>query len=152
MWSSDYVIAAICPTHLGFKIAFTDPDDFLLDWMDFGEEEIYQMMRYLRDQKKGCNDLRVIGCPNDRWPLGLVKIFEGYGHRPQWVDPELARQVVRHQAEWNRRRKYHRARTLGHLYRLEDKNFMLPDPKVIVTEWERRVAQESISECDYYNR
>jgi len=149
--SSDYVIAAISPTNQGFKIAFTDPEDFLLDWMEFGEEEIYRMIRYLGEQKEYCNELRIVGCPNDRWPLGLPKIFEAFGHNLSWVDPELVRQVMQHMAEWNRRRKYHRARTLGHLYRLDIKNYAI-EPKDIAIEWERKVAQEIISECEWHNR
>lgn len=146
---SDYVIAAISPTDSGFKIAFTDPNDTLMDWMEFEDEEICRMMRYLTQQKKSCNDLRVIGCPYDRWTLGLVKILEGYGHGPQWLEPELARQVMHHTVEWDRRRNYHRARTLGHLYRLNEKHFIL-DPQVVALEWERKVAQEIVSECDWH--
>jgi len=150
--SGEYVTAAISPTDSGFKIAFTDSEDFLLDWIEFGEEEISRMIRYLKEQKECCKELRVITCPLDRWPLGLAKLIEGFGYRLHWVEPELVRQVMRHTADWNRRRKYHRARTMAHLYRLEDRNYILPDPLVIATQWERKVAQEIISECDCYDR
>lgn len=148
--ASDYVVAAVCPTTTGFKIAFTDPYDSLLDWAHFDHEEICQMMRYLTEQKKGCNDLRIVGDPDDEWPLGIVKIFEGYGNGPRWLEPALVRQVMRQMAEWNKRRKYHQARTLGHLYRLNDRDFILPDPYIIARRWERKVAQEIVSECDWH--
>jgi hypothetical protein len=144
---SDFVIAAISLTGSGFKIAFADPDDILLDRMEFENEEIYQLMHYLTEQQESYNDLRVIGCPYDQWTLSLVKILEGYGHKLRWVDPELTRQVMRHTVDWNRRRQYHRARTLGHLYRLNDEHFIL-DPLEVALNWERKVAQENFSKCD----
>ncbi|MGV8123796.1 MAG: hypothetical protein AB2L14_28950 [Candidatus Xenobiia bacterium LiM19] len=144
--SSDYVAAAISPTDSGFKIAFTDPDDSLLDWMEFDNEEIYQMIRYLTDQKRGCNGLCVIGYPYDRWPLGLVKILEEYGHKPRWVEPELTRQVMQHMILWTTRRKYHRARTLGYLYRLNDNHSVLPFPETIAFQWQPLLTK-SDKEC-----
>jgi hypothetical protein len=144
----DYTIAAICPVPSGFKIAFTDPNDSLIDCMEFGEEEIHQMMRFLTQQKFLHLDLRLVACPDDYWwTLSLVKTFEGYGHKLGWVDPELTRQVLRHSALWSKRRKFHNARTLGHIYRLSDNSPDLPESQVVASLWERKVAQETISEC-----
>lgn len=145
----DYTIAAICPSPSGFKIAFTDPNDSLIDWIEFDREEIHQMMRFLTQQQHLHLDLRLIACPDEYWwTLSLVKSFELYGHKLGWVDPELTRQVVKHSARWNKRRKFHLARTLGHLYRLSDNNYSdLPEPQIIASRWECKVARDIAIEC-----
>jgi len=88
---------------------------------------------------------RVVGSPLDDWPIGLEQALRRENVSVHWLSPRAMKAIYYPLHTWNQRRRLHRARLLGFLA-LEGCPESSGEAVGLVREWERRVAEEILTE------